>query len=285
MKRDGKSGLSSLRSTHPEIAKRIAATKSGCWQWTGAGSGAGYGSIPKSARRGTPLAHRAVYAILVGPIPTGLTLDHLCRNRRCVNPEHLEAVDVRTNVLRGVGRSAENARRTKCIRGHKLRTLRRGASAGRRRYCLICSRGRHVQYRRRDGIAARRPTVPVKVQSAIDSRLLPANLDPTIPAVKCSRCGGLTRLVFRKGDGRKFVDAEPRPDGAFVSHSATCPGSKLKPVKLTPEMVRGILREYQRTKTGHRAARGSSSALAEKYGVNIRTVSRVIHGQIWKGVR
>lgn len=75
----------------------------GCWEWRGAIQSAGYGCF--ELRRDRPLlAHRYAYEELVGPIPDGLQLDHLCRNRRCVNPAHLEPVDHRTNCLRAVAR-------------------------------------------------------------------------------------------------------------------------------------------------------------------------------------
>lgn len=66
------------------------------------------------------LAHRVAYEMLVGPIPEGKQLDHLCRQRTCWNPAHLEVVTGRENTLRGVGRTAVNAAKTHCSRGHEL---------------------------------------------------------------------------------------------------------------------------------------------------------------------
>lgn len=80
----------------------------------------GYGRIRGSVK-GVEyhfFAHRRIYEMLRGPVPDDLTLDHLCRVRHCVNPAHLEPVSNRENVLRGVGPTAENARRTHCRRGH-----------------------------------------------------------------------------------------------------------------------------------------------------------------------
>lgn len=71
----------------------------GCWRWTGAIQSAGYGSIGLGEGR-VGSAHRVAYELLVGPIPPGLTIDHLCRNTWCVNPAHLEAVTHQENVRR-----------------------------------------------------------------------------------------------------------------------------------------------------------------------------------------
>src|SRR4051794_19244214 len=90
-----------------------------CWDWPGLILSTGYGGV-----RGTDLrlrrVHRVAYERLVGPIPAGLVIDHLCRNKACFNPRHLEAVTVRTNTLRGVGFSAWNARKVQCDHGHPL---------------------------------------------------------------------------------------------------------------------------------------------------------------------
>lgn len=87
-----------------------------CWQWTGSTLNTDYGRF--SWRGRTLLAHRVAYELLVGPIPEGLTLDHLCRNRTCVSPFHLEAVSGRVNTLRSDSPSALNALKTECVNGH-----------------------------------------------------------------------------------------------------------------------------------------------------------------------
>jgi hypothetical protein len=79
-----------------------------CWNWAGSIDVCGYGRLWDGTR--TVRAHRFSYELLVGPIPEGLVLDHLCRNTRCVNPEHLEAVTHRDNLLRGFGAAAKRAR-------------------------------------------------------------------------------------------------------------------------------------------------------------------------------
>jgi hypothetical protein len=97
---------------------KTAQAENGCWEWTGSRASNGYGMVGDSGK--LRQVHRVAYEIFVGPIPAGMSIDHLCRNRRCVSAEHLEAVTTRENVLRGVGLSAENARKTHCKRGHEF---------------------------------------------------------------------------------------------------------------------------------------------------------------------
>lgn len=88
-----------------------------CWDWLACTEGKGYGYFFTGRRYS--VAHRVAYEVSTGKqIPVGLTLDHLCRNRRCCNPKHLEPVTVRTNTLRGLAPSAVNAFKTHCIHGH-----------------------------------------------------------------------------------------------------------------------------------------------------------------------
>ena len=97
---------------------KVRKLSSGCWLWEGSHQEKGYGFFAVNQK--VQIAHRVAYEMFKGPIPEGLTIDHLCRNRRCVNPDHLEAVSIRTNTLRGEAVSAKNLRKTHCIRGHPL---------------------------------------------------------------------------------------------------------------------------------------------------------------------
>ena len=83
----------------------------GCWRWLGYVSKDGYG------RRGDWWAHRIFYELLVEPIPDGMEVDHLCRNRSCVNPSHMEVVTHAENMRRG---ARVRPRQTHCKRGHPL---------------------------------------------------------------------------------------------------------------------------------------------------------------------
>src|SRR5438445_11701273 len=99
------------------LAKIEHEPMSGCWIWIGATIPGGYGQFKLRGWRHMKLAHRVSYEHFRGPIPSGLQLDHRCRIRCCVNPEHLEAVTCATNIRRGL--TGENERRkTHCPSGH-----------------------------------------------------------------------------------------------------------------------------------------------------------------------
>lgn len=89
-----------------------------CWEWTASDDGVkGYGRFEDQGVNYA--AHRWAYMNLVGPIPDGMTIDHLCRNKACVNPDHFELVTARVNTLRGGSASARNARKTHCPQNHE----------------------------------------------------------------------------------------------------------------------------------------------------------------------
>lgn len=93
-----------------------------CWEWTAAKMKRGYGVFMHHRDDGTPVyyAHRIAWELLVGPIPGGMTIDHLCYNTSCVNPDHLEVVTMQENLRRTRWRpvAETNKRKTHCPRGH-----------------------------------------------------------------------------------------------------------------------------------------------------------------------
>lgn len=137
------------RHTPPDERFWIRVDASGdCWDWTGAHLAEGYGVIQVN---GKPVgAHRYAWMTLVGPIPDGYELDHLCRRPSCVNPDHLEPVTPAENQRRGYGLSGRNARKTACPRGHAYS----GKDYAGRRICHACQRERQRAYRERQALHA-----------------------------------------------------------------------------------------------------------------------------------
>lgn len=120
------------RLIKPRFFNFIINKETGCWIWQG-GLSDGYGRIYTNGKRYK--AHRFVYELLVEKISEDKELDHLCRNRSCVNPHHLEIVNHRVNILRGVGPTAINSHKITCIHGHNNLY-----KVGNRRRCRECRR-------------------------------------------------------------------------------------------------------------------------------------------------
>lgn len=128
-----------------------------CWPWLPAKDPGSYGTFDQTR------AHRVAYELLVGSIPEGLCLDHLCRHPVCVNPAHLEPVTHRENVLRGNAPMAVNAAKTHCPQGHEYDEENTYVGeGGSHRYCRACRREEqrrraatgYYRQRRREGKSA-----------------------------------------------------------------------------------------------------------------------------------
>lgn len=134
------SRVDSTGRQHPALADYIDASGS-CWLWTSRTNSKGYG-IVKSKAAGTTLAHRVIWIALVGSIPADVELDHLCRVKNCVNPDHLEPVSRAENARRSRG---FRPRVYKCPQGHNIHVV--GRNSG--RACNECSRIKSRDYQRR----------------------------------------------------------------------------------------------------------------------------------------
>ena|SRR3990167_6146490 len=121
--------------------EKILATPDGCWQWAASKSRGGYGQFKTQGK--VKRAHRVAYEFFMGAIPEGLQIDHLCRNRGCVNPLHLEPVTAKVNIHRSEGLAAKNIPKTHCPRGHCY-SGRNLIMYENRRYCRECTRIRNL---------------------------------------------------------------------------------------------------------------------------------------------
>lgn len=136
------------------LAKVSVEVETGCWLWTGGLYPNGYAAISVNGR--VRLAHRVAYQLLVGAIPDGLDLDHVrargCRHRHCINPDHLEPVTRRENLMRGDTIVAANAAKTHCLRGHPFNSANTEIQGDGARKCRRCKLDREEAKRRSDGV-------------------------------------------------------------------------------------------------------------------------------------
>ncbi|MGW2484952.1 HNH endonuclease signature motif containing protein [Streptomyces sp. NPDC001571] len=128
----------------------ILETPAGCWQWTGYLTPNGYGRLSVGGVQ--QYAHRLAYETFLGPIPPGLVIDHLCRNRGCMNPAHLDAVPQRLNVLRGENQAAHRARQSACLRGHRFDLANTYRAPNGTRKCRRCRANQRTRARHRQGV-------------------------------------------------------------------------------------------------------------------------------------
>jgi HNH endonuclease len=135
-----------VNALEQRIAERIR-VEDDCWIWTRGTTREGYALL--SVRNRTYVVHRLMYEILIGPIPEGLTLDHMCERPSCVNPFHCELSTMRENILRGNGPPAVNARKTHCKNEHPLSGENLYLHPDGRRECRICRRASFTRANRR----------------------------------------------------------------------------------------------------------------------------------------
>lgn len=128
-----------IRDKPFELFKRVEIDGAGCWKWTGCLGSNGYG------RLGPLYVHRLFYELLHGPVPDGLDVEHLCRNRKCCYPGHLEAVTRKENLRRGL----RGLLKVSCAKEHpwnvkNIGQYRSGPRKG-KRYCAVCHRERQKE--------------------------------------------------------------------------------------------------------------------------------------------
>lgn len=148
-----------IRRRKPPIERFLSKvhfnTETGCWDWTAAKDSDGYGTFQYShilSDHGH--AYKFSYSFFVGQMPKGLQHDHLCRNRGCVNPFHLEPVTCRENLLRGQTSAAANARKTHCIAGHMFSPQNTWVSKQNgSRHCKACLQRRDKERKARNRAA------------------------------------------------------------------------------------------------------------------------------------
>jgi hypothetical protein len=124
--------------TVASIKARCVITDDGCWVWQRAKNWDGYGQVRHDGN--TRLVHRLTYRLIVGPIPDGLTLDHLCRIRACCNPEHLDPVTLKVNILRADTFQAHYAAQTHCKNNHEFTPENTYIEGSGSRRCRECKR-------------------------------------------------------------------------------------------------------------------------------------------------
>ncbi|MFG2773743.1 HNH endonuclease signature motif containing protein [Streptomyces sp. NPDC048350] len=126
-----------MRELTDRFLDKIAPGPLGCWDWTAHVKPNGYGQFKIAGR--PQYAHRVAYELTRGRIPRGLVIDHLCRRRHCVNPDHLEVVSHRTNIRRGISPAARRARQTHCTRGHRFNRANTYLAPNGTRHCRPCA--------------------------------------------------------------------------------------------------------------------------------------------------
>lgn len=137
--------MASLNNTMETVFSRIEVTGF-CWNWTGNTASGGYGRVWMGNQ--VYSAHRLMYEYLVGPIPAGLQIDHLCRNVICVNPDHLEPVTAKVNLSRNFSPPAMNAQKHYCSNGHEFtesNVYHRPDGTG--KHCRQCALAAGARYR------------------------------------------------------------------------------------------------------------------------------------------
>jgi hypothetical protein len=137
------------RNGKPFAVHPIPDPETGCHNWPGTLHRDGYGLLGRNGK--SMMAHRWYWIQANGPIPDGMQLDHLCRNPRCCNPDHLEVVTNRENFVRSMAPTAIAYRTNRCLRGHAFtpeNTVYKSSGSRQCRICMYVAQGRHATAQR-----------------------------------------------------------------------------------------------------------------------------------------
>lgn len=188
-----------------------------CWNWTARLTTSGYGHFYIDG--GKKHAHRVSYEMERGPIPDGMQIDHLCRNRKCVRPSHLEVVTLQENIRRGEGLAVQNARKTHCPKGHPYSGSNLYTHPkGRYRKCRACKRNSRRSKKARTLPKAKPFLMPRSSDfgrngHCNDDRTAVTLRDNAIPLGICYPGGAVATAMFSCG-----VKNERRSDKIVFSH-------------------------------------------------------------------
>jgi HNH endonuclease len=170
-------GLTSMRLTFEDVLKRVQVQENECWLYPRRPQTSGHVQIACEGKVGQ--GHRVIYERLKGPVPPGLELDHLCRNRPCVNPDHVEPVTHQENIRRGYAAKPKKEKPphypapprsplTHCCRGHALQGSNlRIHGRQKARICGICASLRSARYRREGRVGSRRKLTPQQCEEIL----------------------------------------------------------------------------------------------------------------------
>lgn len=138
-----------------KIQGRIKISATGCWEWQGAKTKAGYGTMTPSGSGKQQYTHRLMWELMIEPIPKGLQIDHLCQNHACCNPSHLEPVTHKENQRRSWAKGRKRKPKTHCKRGHAWTEENTYLFPSRQcrvcRVCLLNARRKRDLLRRKSG--------------------------------------------------------------------------------------------------------------------------------------
>lgn len=183
---------------------------SGCWSYPSGLDGRGYHRVMMSGKRNA--LHRLVYEYFRGTIPKGLCIDHLCRNRGCCNPDHLEVVTKGENTRRGEAPTIVARREGRCLKGHELTEENLLILPDGERVCRLCARSRNKEYhlRKNNGVV-RLPGGQTRTHCKWGHELSGDNVYVNPLGHKHCRACAKAREARRKGRG---TQAGPRGGGA-----------------------------------------------------------------------